>query len=225
MGSVNRPSHEQRHGEACPNGQCQASSGIAQRPCSGAVTTFSTASRARRWRASRPARACSLSWARWPVMGCAGDADWIPGRWQTADANGDPRPGGAAASARCLCAGRRPARAAAARAHSRSCPPPGNSPQRIRVDQPSQARPAVEGVPGGQQPEKDRGSAPDPGPPSEMSAHQVIPSPSQAVPYARTPGPRKGSLRSAFGRPLHAPENRAPARRVSDRGDDLTSRA
>jgi hypothetical protein len=150
----------------------------------------------------------------------AGDADWMPGRWRAAMRMGSAARW-AAASARCLCAGRRPARAA-----RRACVPPAparrgathrnaptlTSPSRA-IRPPSRARlPA-----GGARP----GLCPDPGPPSEMSAHQVIPSPGQAEPYARTPRTPQGLAALGLRQTLASPGEPGAARRVSDRGDDL----
>jgi hypothetical protein len=56
---------------------------------------------------------------------------------------------------------------------------------------------------------KDAGALPRTPALPQMRLYPVIPSSGQAEPYARTPEARKGSLRSASGRPLHAPETRA----------------
>jgi hypothetical protein len=149
----------------------------------------------------------------------AGDADWMPGRWRAAMRMGSAARW-AAASARCLCAGRRPARAARRACVPRSCPLPGNSPQRTHADQPQPSDQASKPCQAASRRSK-VGLCPDPGPPSEMSAHQVIPSPGQAEPYARTPRTPQGLAALGLRQTLASPGEPGAARRVSDRGDDL----
>ena len=131
-------------------------------------------------------------------------AQTADGRWAHAVTAG----GGALPAASTLDApgGGRPA----AQAQARPRPAPGNPPQRSR----RMIRPAASERPnldehGGLVAAKDPGALPrTPALPRRSALDPIISSPGQAEPYARTPGAGKGSLRSASGRPLPAPENR-----------------
>jgi hypothetical protein len=202
---------------------CKPSVGVRHATWRQPVTTFSTASRARRRRAGPLGRAsltrrCSGIARR----DRAGRGGRLTGGRSADLARGATPQWAAASPAASALGGARRGRLPRVRspASARSRATHRNAPFGDRAQH---ERPGVGPAPVGLEPQKAPGALPpDPRPSSGMSGQVVIPSPDQAKPYTGTPG----VARARYARPSADPCNsREPgaARRVPDRGDDLTS--